>query len=101
MKRVRRFPAWLGQNSSAGKQRRLLGALHTKMTASGNMHADRTGLRISYLPAFRPALTTPLLREGKEGIPDIIALLHVSLHTFQPRFIVVQLVLQLCSEDVK
>lgn len=85
MKRERRFPAWLGQNSTSGKQRRLLGALHTKMAASGNMDADRTGLRTSYLPAFRPALTTPLLREGKEGITRVITLLHVSLGTFHIR----------------
>lgn len=36
-----RFSAWLGQNSSSGKQRRLLGELHTRMLSSGHIECDR------------------------------------------------------------
>lgn len=36
-----RFTAWLGNNSSYGKQRRLLGELHTCMTSSGHLSTDR------------------------------------------------------------
>lgn len=36
-----RFSTWLGQNSSSGKQRRLLGELHTRMLSSGNVETDR------------------------------------------------------------
>jgi Replication factor RFC1 C terminal domain len=77
-----RFTAWLGANSSAGKQRRLLGELHTRMSASGHISTDRTGLRTSYIPAFRPGLTLPLLREGKEGIDHVVSLMHVSANPF-------------------
>lgn len=40
---LRRFAAWLGNNSSQGKQRRLLGELHTRMLSSGNIETDRRG----------------------------------------------------------
>ena len=36
-----RFTLWLGQNSSSGKQRRLLGELHTRMLSSGVIECDR------------------------------------------------------------
>ena len=38
-----RFTAWLGSNSSSGKQRRLLGELHTRMLSSGGIECDRWG----------------------------------------------------------
>jgi replication factor C subunit 1 len=71
-----RFSAWLGQNSSSGKQRRLLGELHTRMLSSGALAADRTALRLAYLPTLRAALAAPLLARGKEGIPDALTLMH-------------------------
>lgn len=37
----RRFTAWLGQNSSSNKQKRLLGELHTRMLSSGSIECDR------------------------------------------------------------
>ena len=36
-----RFSAWFGANSSSGKQRRLLGELHTRLAASSNFVSDR------------------------------------------------------------
>ena len=71
-----RFTAWLGQNSSSGKQRRLLGELHTRMLASGSIECDRTAVRLNYLPVLRNILTKPLLQRGKEGIPEVLALMN-------------------------
>jgi len=67
-----RFTAWLGQNSSQGKQRRLLGELHTRMLSSGAIECNRTALRLDYLPVFRTALTKPLVQRGKEGIEEVL-----------------------------
>lgn len=75
----RRFTAWLGNNSSSTKQRRLLGELHTRMAASGALETDRTALRTSYLPLLRHALVQPLVREEKEGIEPVIQLMQVRL----------------------
>jgi len=69
---VCRFTAWLGQNSSFGKQKRLLGELHTRMSASGKSTVDRTGMRTDYLPTFRKTLTKPLVEREKLGIDDVI-----------------------------
>ncbi|DBA97121.1 TPA: hypothetical protein ACH3X1_014891 [Trebouxia sp. C0004] len=71
-----RFTAWMGSNSSSGKQRRLLGELHTRMLSSGNMHGDRTSLRLFYLPTFRQTLTAPLALQEKEGIQPVIEQMH-------------------------
>lgn len=67
-----RFTAWLGNNSSTSKQRRLMGELHTRMTSSGHVASDRTGLRTAYLPTLRYSLSKPLATEDKEGIPIVI-----------------------------
>ena len=76
-----RFPAWLGQNSSQGKQRRLLGELHTRMSSSGHLSADRLGLRTSYLPTLRYVLTRPLATLDKEGIPEVIETMSVRCYS--------------------
>ena len=69
-----RFSAWLGRNSSAGKQRRLLGELHARMLSSGKITCDRIALRLSYISLLRDALTRPLLK-GKDGIDSTISLM--------------------------
>ena len=73
----RRFAAWLGQNSSSGKQRRLLGELHTRMLSSGAVHVDRGALRQAYLPVLRQALTAPMAAADKEGIPAVLETMRV------------------------
>lgn len=70
-----RFTSWLGNNSSFGKQKRLLGELHTRMMASGNVECDRTSLRLGYLPVLRRSLTAPLMTSGKEGIPRVLGMM--------------------------
>jgi replication factor C subunit 1 len=69
-----RFTAWLGNNSSANKQRRIAGELTTKLLAAGAI-CDRRGLRLHYLPVLRHALTAPLAKDGAEGIDTTIALM--------------------------
>ena len=69
---------WLGMFSSAGKQRRLMGELHTRMSAGpANVGTDRTGLRTAYLPALRASLVRPLVTREQEGIPAVIATMQV------------------------
>jgi replication factor C subunit 1 len=67
-----RFPAWLGNYSTASKQRRLLSELSASMAASegaGGLAAAgaaRGSVRLDYLPALRVLLPAPLKR-GEEG----------------------------------
>lgn len=64
------FTAWLGQNSKAGKYSRLLQELqyHTKLSIS----ADKTSLRLDYLPVLKNRLLKPILKSGAEGIAPVI-----------------------------
>lgn len=71
-----RFTAWLGQNSSYGKQKRILGEIHTNMISSGNFHADRTALRLDYCSTLKLSLVQPLLKDGKEGIPKVLTIMN-------------------------
>ena len=71
-----RFTTWLGQFSSGNKQRRLLGELHTRVLSSNATTADRSSLRLSYLPVLRMAMVRPLAgEEGKEAIPKVLSLM--------------------------
>ena len=56
-----------------------MGELHTRMTASGNTAADRTGLRTDYLPALRKSLVKPMVDKEKEGIMAVIYEMQVIL----------------------
>ena len=67
MLRVCRFTAWMGQNSTFGKQKRLLQELHTRMSSSGHISTDRTALRLFYLPTLRTSILAPLRAEEKQG----------------------------------
>ena len=71
-----RFSAWLGQNSSHNKCKRLLGELHTNMVSSGNFHADRTALRLDYCSVLKDAIIQPLVRKEKEGLSDAIGVMN-------------------------
>ena len=69
-----RFTAWMGNNSSQGKQRRLSAELNTKLLAAGVV-CDRQSLRLQYMPTLRLALTTPLAKHGADGIDDVISVM--------------------------
>jgi Replication factor RFC1 C terminal domain len=73
-----RFTAWLGNNSSARKQARIVGELNTKLLAAGVV-CDRRNLRLQYLPALRGALTRPLATQGADGIDEVVALMQAYL----------------------
>lgn len=74
-----RFTAWMGQNSSFGKQKRLLQELHTRMSSSGHISTDRTALRLFYLPTLRTSILAPLRAEEKQGdLTSPAAKLHTS-----------------------
>lgn len=67
------FASWLGQNSKAMKYQRLLQEIqyHTRLRTS----TDKMQLRLDYLAALERKLTTPLVKQGEEGIPEVIDVL--------------------------
>ncbi|KAG5477988.1 hypothetical protein LSCM4_05385 [Leishmania orientalis] len=75
MQRPVKFPTWLGHNSSANKNRRLLRcvtmqASHPTKGVSGNQE----GVVADYMPhGWERPLTAPLVTKGKDGIDDVIA----------------------------
>lgn len=64
------FASWLGQNSKAMKYQRLLQELqyHTRLRTS----TDKSQLRLDYLPLLVKKLINPLLRNGEEGIEEVM-----------------------------
>ena len=64
------FSSWLGQNSKTNKYFRLLQELqyHTRLSTS----TDKVGLRLEYMPTMKNELLLPLLKNGADGIPDVI-----------------------------
>ncbi|KAG2439222.1 hypothetical protein HXX76_004584 [Chlamydomonas incerta] len=71
-----RFSAWFGNNSTSGKQRRLLGELATSMTASGLVAAGRSGVRLEYASALRQLLARPLQQQQEAAVPRVVAEMH-------------------------
>ncbi|KXZ52854.1 hypothetical protein GPECTOR_8g236 [Gonium pectorale] len=71
-----RFTAWLGNNSSCGKQRRLLGELATTMAASGRVSSGRSAVRLEYASALRHLLVEPLAAREEEAVPEVVELMH-------------------------
>ncbi|KAJ0974153.1 hypothetical protein J5N97_016118 [Dioscorea zingiberensis] len=55
-----RFGGWLGKNSTAGKNLRLLEDVHVHVLASQESNLDRETLRLDYLPLLLKQLTDPL-----------------------------------------
>ncbi|KAJ8915620.1 hypothetical protein NQ315_003404 [Exocentrus adspersus] len=64
------FPSWLGKNSSASKNKRMLCELysHTRTSTSGNVLA----LKLDYLVPLRNAIITPLRKYGVDGVHQAI-----------------------------
>lgn len=108
-----RFSAWLGQNSSQGKQRRLLAELGARLASSEapppgengeggdgegggaggggglGIAADRAALRCDYVPALCRTLTRPLAALGapasssSRDAPDPIAAIVAAMAEYQ------------------
>lgn len=62
----------MGNNSTSGKQRRLLGELSTTLRASGHVVAPRGAVRLEYTSALRTLLTARLRRDEDEGIAPTV-----------------------------
>uniref|UniRef100_A0A1J3GNA7 Replication factor C subunit 1 n=1 Tax=Noccaea caerulescens TaxID=107243 RepID=A0A1J3GNA7_NOCCA len=68
-----RFGGWLGKNSTAGKNRRLLEDLHVHVLASGESSSGREILRVDYLPLLLNRLTSPLQTLPKdEAVSEVV-----------------------------
>lgn len=72
-----KFPSWLGNNSSAGKNDRLLTMLAKE---AGNpvsgMSGTKSDVALDYLPmAVVPKLTRPMVEREKEGIAEVISVM--------------------------
>ncbi|KAM7259826.1 hypothetical protein ACFE04_015567 [Oxalis oulophora] len=61
-----RFGGWLGKNSTAGKNVRLLEDLHVHMLASRESNLGRVSLRLEYLTLLLKQLTDPLHQLPKD-----------------------------------
>ncbi|KAJ2025779.1 DNA replication factor C complex subunit Rfc1 [Coemansia sp. S610] len=68
-----RFPGWLGQNSKGSKLSRMLRDVQTHMRL--RVSADKTEVRKSYIPAMVPELVSPLVKEGANGISDVMGMM--------------------------
>lgn len=72
-----RFTAWLGSNSTATKQRRMLAELSTNLAASGHVHTGRSDVRLLYVPVLKELLTKPIIDEGEAGIEAVVSIMRV------------------------
>ncbi|CCW62535.1 unnamed protein product [Phytomonas sp. EM1] len=69
-----KFPTWLGHNSTAGKNRRLLRCL--TMQAQESISGNQEDVVLDYIPlGWERALLQPLAEKQKEGIPTVIAVM--------------------------
>ncbi|ORC88692.1 replication factor C, subunit 1 [Trypanosoma theileri] len=69
-----KFPTWLGQNSSANKNKRLLRCLTLQATHPfKGISGNQEDVLLDYIPlGWEANLTRPLAERGKEAIPDVI-----------------------------
>jgi len=67
------FPSWLGKMSSEKKNIRL--AQEVDMRMKTRMNADWKRILLDYAPCLRGLLSQPLLREGQNGIDEVISIL--------------------------
>jgi replication factor C subunit 1 len=64
------FPGWLGQNSKQSKANRLLREVQQKMKLKAS--ADKSEIRLQYLPTLSKMLTKPMVEKETEGIEEVI-----------------------------
>nr|BAJ33988.1 unnamed protein product [Eutrema halophilum] len=68
-----RFGGWLGKNSTAGKNTRLLEDLHVHVLASRESSSGRETIRVDYLPLLLNRLTSPLQTLPKdEAVSEVV-----------------------------
>lgn len=66
-----RFTAWLGQNSSQGKQMRILGEVRSHLQSSGLVDVDSRSVRLEYLPFLKERMASLLRQGGKDSLPEL------------------------------
>ncbi|KAG8342238.1 putative replication factor C, subunit 1 [Trypanosoma vivax] len=69
-----KFPSWLGHNSSANKNRRLLRCLTFQSTnPTKGVSGNQEDVLLDYIPlGWEGSVTRPLAERGKEAIGDVI-----------------------------
>ncbi|XP_057808112.1 LOW QUALITY PROTEIN: replication factor C subunit 1 [Salvia miltiorrhiza] len=81
-----RFGGWLGKNSTAGKNNRLLEDLHVHLLASRESNLGRSTLRLDYLTLLSKRLTEPLKKlpkdEAVEKVVEFMELYSISMEDF-------------------
>ena len=65
------FPQWLGKQSNANKQKRLLKEIQVHMSPKTSGTA-KTEVRLDYIPALMGPMLTPLQQRGQEGIDEVL-----------------------------
>ena len=70
-----RFTAWLGNNSSRNKYKRLGREVSLKLRASGLCHCSGEEVATDYVPALRHVVSGPLVEHKKDGIPTAVGAL--------------------------
>ena len=65
------FPSYLGKNSNAGKQKRLLKEVQVHMSPKTS-GTDKREIRLDYMPHLLHPLLSPLQTKGQEGIPQVL-----------------------------
>jgi len=64
------FPGWLGQNSKAGKYKRCLHEVYSHACQKISSNMDE--FRQEYIPSLSHSLLMPLLKNGADGISNVI-----------------------------
>lgn len=67
---TRAFPSWLGKNSNQGRLTRELQACQIRMRLA--VSGSKSEIRLSYMPALVPKLTSALLEKAAAGIDETI-----------------------------
>lgn len=65
------FPEWLGKNSTASKEKRLLKEIQIHMSAK-TAGAGKAEILLDYIPSLAVPLLRPLQERGKDGIDEVL-----------------------------
>ncbi|PWN47197.1 DNA replication factor C, large subunit [Violaceomyces palustris] len=86
------FPSWLGQNSKQTRLSRAVVDIQTRMrlSCSGSRH----DVRQHYLPAMFPLMVEPLIKDGSDGIEDVISFMDDYYLTIEDRDAILELGLE-------
>lgn len=66
------FPSYLGNLSKGNKWKRIVQGLEMKVKAVHTTTGSVRGFRLDYIPAMTTCLATPLIRQGVNGVDEVI-----------------------------